>query len=78
MNLDATAVDERSARRVSLSGQRTEDAFLDAALGPADKPIIGRLFGSIDVGTVRLPRYWVRTLEGVKPFDGFVGTVFFG
>lgn len=52
VDLDATAIDEQPVRRISRPCQRTEDVFPNAALCPADKPIIERLLGSIDVGAV--------------------------
>jgi hypothetical protein len=52
MDLDATAVDEQPVRRISGSRQRAEDALPDAALGPADEPIVERLLWPIDIGAV--------------------------
>jgi hypothetical protein len=52
VDFDAAAVDEKPVRRTSCSRQRAEDAFPDAALGPADEPIIKRLLGPIDVGAI--------------------------
>jgi hypothetical protein len=53
MDLDATAVDEQTIRGVAGSGQRAENAFPDAALGPANEPIVERFLRTIDVSTVR-------------------------
>jgi hypothetical protein len=53
VDLDATAVDEQSIRGVASSRQGTENAFPDAAFGPADEPIVERLLRTIDVSTVR-------------------------
>jgi hypothetical protein len=52
VNLDAAAVDEQPVRRIACSRQRAENAFPDAALGPADEPVIKRLLRPIDVGAV--------------------------
>ena len=52
VGLDTTAVDEQLVRGFSGSRQRAEDAFPNAALGPSHEPVIKRLLGSIDVGTV--------------------------
>jgi len=52
VGLDATAVDEQPVRGFSFSGQRAEDAFPNAALGPSYEPVIKRLLGAIDVSTV--------------------------
>jgi hypothetical protein len=53
VDLDATAVDEQAIWSVAGSRQRAENAFPDAALGPADEPIVERLLRAIDVSTVR-------------------------
>ena len=53
MNLDAATIDEQSVRRIFGSGECAEDAFPDAALGPANEAIVERLLRSIDVGAVR-------------------------
>jgi len=53
MDLDATAVDEQAIWSVAGSRQRTENAFPDDALGPADEPIVERFLRTIDVSTVR-------------------------
>jgi len=53
VDLDATAVDEQSIWSAAGSRQRAENAFPDAALRPADEPIVERLLRTIDVSTVR-------------------------
>jgi hypothetical protein len=52
VDLDATAIDEQSVRRISCSRQRAEDTFPDAALGPADEPIVEGFLRPIDFGAV--------------------------
>jgi len=53
VDLDATAIDEQSIGSIAHSCKRAENAFPDAALGPANEPVIKRLLGSVDVCAVR-------------------------
>ncbi|KRC96635.1 hypothetical protein ASE47_30690 [Ensifer sp. Root258] len=53
MDLDATAVDEQSIRRIIGPCERTEDAFPDAAFGPADEAVVECLLRSIDICAIR-------------------------
>jgi hypothetical protein len=52
VDLDATAIDEQSIGSIARSRKRAENACPDAALGPANEPVIKRLLGSIDVCAV--------------------------
>jgi hypothetical protein len=52
MCLDAGAVDEEPVRYALGSGKSTEDAFPDAALGPAHEAVVECLFGTINRRTI--------------------------
>jgi hypothetical protein len=53
VDLDTTAVDEQSIRRISCSRQRAEYALPNAALGPTDEPVIERLLRTVDISAIR-------------------------
>jgi hypothetical protein len=52
VNLDAGTVDEQPVGCIFAACQGAEDAFPDAALGPADEAIVDRLLWPVDASTV--------------------------
>jgi hypothetical protein len=53
MDLDAGTVDEQPVGRIIGAGQRAEDAFPYAPLGPADEPVVECFLRPVEVRAVR-------------------------